>query len=129
MSAILICFQDPVRLGPLGVLRRGFRHCTTCLHIERRWVVLDPLWGGLVVDLVGEIDPITLASGFAAAGAGVLLAERPSMTPSDRATVGPMTCVEVAKRVLGLRAPGVVTPRQLYQRLARPKEKVDRGPF
>ena len=38
-------------------------------------------------------------------------------TPLRCAPPGPFTCVEAVKRALGLRAPLVWTPRQLYRHL------------
>lgn len=118
MNVILVCFEDRQSKGLLAALRRGFRHCRLCLRIERRWVVLDPLNGELSVGLERNVEKITLAAGFAAAGAGVLLIRQEPAPPVPKLELRPLTCVEVVKRLVCLRAPLVLTPWQLYRRLA-----------
>tara|TARA_R110000868_G_scaffold4155_23_gene25479 strand:- start:6706 stop:7059 length:354 start_codon:yes stop_codon:yes gene_type:complete len=98
-------------------LEPGFRHCFVCVLDDARgiWIRLDGRAGipELRAEAAADFD---LAGFFRAAGFAVIELEnhvpRPPRTPLMLGT-----CVGAAKRVLGLRAPFVLTPKQLFRRL------------
>ena len=115
-----VVFSGQVELRWLRVLRPGFRHCFVALNDGRHWLVVDPLapfTDVAVLDLPADYD---LPDWFRGLGFTVVPARlRRGLTRP--APWGPATCVEAVKRVLGLHAPFVLTPWQLYRRLTRPE--------
>ena len=100
------------------LLAPGFRHCFVCVHdVNDIWVRLDGRAGlpELRTDAPGAFD---LAGHFRNVGFSVLELDGFEPRP-PRGVLMLGTCVGAAKRVLGLRAPFVLTPRQLYRRLRR----------
>lgn len=100
-------------------LAPGFRHCFVCVPDEARgiWIRFDGRAG--IPDLRAEA-----AEGFDLAGfyrdGGFTVVELEHHTP--RPPLTPLmlgTCVGAVKRVIGLRAPFVLTPKQLYRRILR----------
>lgn len=105
------------RLWWLRLLKPGFRHCFALLGGNGHWVLIDP---GAAVTHVGvwpHADAPDLPQRLADAGFTLLPAPlRRHDTPAGWA---PFTCVEAVKRLLGLRAPWVMTPWGLYRHLSR----------
>ena len=102
----------------LKILKPGFRHCFAALDDGTRWLTLDPLSHRL--ELVATAAP----SAFDLAGhyrsRGLTVAEViPGPVPLKPAPLGFFTCVEAVKRALGLHAPWVATPYQLYRHLTK----------
>lgn len=98
--------------------RPGWRHVLMfSYHADaERWVVIDPLWGGIIVELLNQdefacfltsISPRLTACLWASAAA------RRSLLPR----IGGW-CVPVVSSVLGMRH-GALTPRGLYRQLIR----------
>lgn len=98
-------------------LAHGFRHCFVCVLDEARgiWIRLDGRAG--IPDFRAEAAAgFDLAEFYRAAGFTVLELENHTPHP-PRTPLMLGTCVGAVKRVLGLRAPFVLTPRQLFRRL------------
>ena len=111
-----IVFCDNTELAWLRLLRPGFRYCFAVLHDGQRWIAIDPLATRLEVTVPPLEADFDLPGWFAGRGHTVIAAavRRDSGRP---APLGPFTCVETCKRLLGLRARFVVTPWQLYRHL------------
>lgn len=109
----LVAFSGEAGLPWLRLLKRGFRHCFVALECGDRWVVVDPLSHYTHVEVYGGIGAARLAALLRAGGLTVVetVVGRP---PRRAAPWRPHSCVEVVVRLLGLRAPGVFTPWQLY---------------
>jgi hypothetical protein len=116
----LVVFEDRPDAGALRWLRPGFRHCFCLTGDDRRWVLLDPLKGGLAVALVEGLSADALAVQLARGGRRILHGNVIEPGASVRPALRPLTCVEVVKRAVGLASATVVTPHQLYRRLLRP---------
>ena len=105
--------------------RLGFRHCFAALNDGRAWIVIDARGDGLHVaaDVSAAFD---LPGHYRALGFTVIETD---LRVSRRRYVLPFafTCVETAKRALGLKAWWLWTPYQLYRRLKRDKEKDTMG--
>jgi hypothetical protein len=115
----LVVFEDRAEAPWLRVLKPGFRHCFCLLGDGWHWVVCDPLLGGIAMAQVLGVDAGFLAHHYRAAARRVVLT--PVGDPPQPAVRLPrlLTCVEIVKRLVGLGAPEVVTPYQLYRRLPR----------
>ena|SRR3990167_1516930 len=102
--------------SPLARLfgRPGFRHCFVCIAHQDAWLRLDFQAGLPTMEVVCQ-ESFDLAKFYAAAGLTVVAVERTPRTP--RLPFMLATCVGATKRMLGIRAPLVLTPHQLYQRL------------
>jgi len=112
-----VVFSGVSELWWLRLLRPGFRHCFVALDDGRHWVVVDPLAPFTDVAVLGVPPGWDVPGWFRDLGMTVVAAPvRRGLTRP--APWGPFTCVEAVKRVLGLHAPFVLTPWQLYRRLA-----------
>ena len=96
---------------------RAFATCFCAVETGAGWVVCDALKGPIVLDAVAGVSTAELTCAYRELGGTVLVGSCRSYTP--RWTLAPLTCVEVVKRVVGLDAPLVVTPFQLWRRLQR----------
>lgn len=112
----LVVFADNTDLKFLRAFRRGFRHCFVAVQTGRGWVICDPLSHQTHLSVVCGFSADELAAWYRSYGLRVI-ETRMRAAPSRPAPVRPYTCVEAVKRVLGLHAPWVVTPWQLYKHL------------
>ncbi|MBM3565407.1 MAG: hypothetical protein FJX42_04755 [Alphaproteobacteria bacterium] len=117
----VIAFTDAMRPRWLRFLAPGFRHCLALVRDAGRWTVINPMshWteitplpaaDGLDAD---DIAALLKAKGVAARVAAIVEPERRTAWPA------PFTCVEAIKRLLGLRAPWVLTPAALARYLEK----------
>jgi hypothetical protein len=114
---VLVVFVNHAECRWLRVLRTGFRHCFVVMRDGSVWLACDPLKDRIELSVVPVPESFDLAGFYAAHGHSVLC----GATRPDRRRRGfgisPLTCVTIAKRLLGVRAPCVMTPWQLYQQL------------
>jgi hypothetical protein len=114
-TAAWVVYRGETPLWWLRLLKPGFRHCLALLTDGRHWVAVDPLAGFTdvaVLDLPAEFD---LPGWYRAQG--LIVDAAPLRRPPGPAPWGPFTCVEAVKRLIGLRAPWVLTPWQLHHYL------------
>ncbi|WP_029009098.1 hypothetical protein [Azospirillum halopraeferens] len=116
--AALVAFSGAAELWWLRLLRPGFRHCFVVVNDGRHWVLLDPLAPFTDVAVL-EVDAAFDLAGWLRARGMAVVPARPRRGLTRPAPWAPFTCVEAVKRVLGLHAPLVVTPWQLYRHLVR----------
>ncbi len=102
------------RLRPL--LRPGFRHCFCAMRSGAYWIVVDGRKGLPAIEVVAGADT-DLAAFYREVGYAV--AEVAAARYPPRQPVAFATCVGVAKRLLGVRAPFVLTPYRLWKHLTR----------
>jgi hypothetical protein len=112
----LVVFAGHADLKWLRLLRPGFRHCFALLARPSGWVVYNPLSHFTEVEVLANGTSEELSRWFRSQGYRVVACEAAEPMPVP-APWRPYTCVEAIKRVLGLRAPWVFTPWQLYRRL------------
>ena len=109
----LVVFGGEADLKWLRFLRPGYRHCFALLESGDRWVMYNPLSNGTEVEVWPGDQEETIRAWLVINGYEVIdevvrpLRSRPFFW-------APYSCVEAVKRVLGLRAPRVFTPWQLY---------------
>ena len=111
-------FTGSSDLKRLRWLRRGFRHCFVAVSTASGWVIYDPLSQQTDLGIVHGFSADELAGWYLNSGMRVI-ETRVRAAPCRPAPLRPYTCVEAVKRVLGLHAPWVVTPWQLYWLLCR----------
>lgn len=112
----LVVFVDQAGLRCLRWLRKGFRHCFVIVRVDRGWIACDPMSHRTDLDIVGDFSADQLAHWYRSLGLKVVQT-RVRCAPSRLAPVRPYTCVEAVKHVLGLHAPWILTPWQLYKKL------------
>jgi hypothetical protein len=110
----LVVFSGRTGVRWLQWLKPGFRHCFVALDDGIEWLTVDPLLHRLEIrasrlpsafDLAAEYRRMELA----------VVEVIPAPVPLLRAPFGLFTCVETAKRLLGIRARWVLTPWQLHR--------------
>jgi len=112
----LVVFGGDADLKWLRFLRPGYRHCFALLESGDRWILYNPLSNGTEVEVWPGDEEETIRAWLVSNGYEVIdeivrpLRPRPLFW-------APYSCVEAVKRVLGLRAPQVFTPWQLYRHL------------
>jgi hypothetical protein len=113
----LVLFEDRRDVSYLRVFRRGFRHCFCVVGADDSWIILDPIKSGLVVLRVDGASEDELTTHYTSTGRIVLAGDVPVITPGGTSHLRPLTCVEIVKRTLKIRAAHVFTPAQLYSLL------------
>lgn len=115
-------FAGGTALRWLRLLQPGFRHCFVAVRLGRDWVILDPLSHKTSLTVVEGFSTDELARWYESQG---LVAVKTTVrhAPVKMAPLAPATCVEAVKRVLGIHAWPIVTPRQLYEYLLDNKIK------
>jgi hypothetical protein len=112
----LVIFEHRHAAGPMRLLRPGFRHCFCVLANGSDWLICDPLKGSLVLELVRLRDAFDITRHFVDTGRHVLVGAKPSPPPTTL-RIRPLTCVEIVKRLIGIDAPCIFTPYQLFRHL------------
>lgn len=120
-SAALVVFADHTSCAWLRFLRRGFRHCFIVLRAGPLWLACEPLKDRLELNVLALPVEFDLAAFYGAQGHHVLQGGRLPPRPQRSFAPAPLTCVTVVKRLLGIRAPWVWTPWQLYVHLTAPR--------
>lgn len=113
----LVVFAGETTLWRLRFLRPKFRHCFVAIHHNQHWVICDPLSHRTDLLIIGEYSAAYLAQWYRNHGLTVVETQVRA-APLRLAPLGPFTCVEAVKRVLGIHARWVITPWQLYRFLA-----------
>lgn len=117
-SRALVVFSGRAGVSWLRWLRPGFRHCFVALDDGIEWLTVDPLLHRLEVRASGLSSEFDLASEYRRMDL-VVLEVALAPVALRAAPPGLFTCVETAKRLLGIRAWRILTPWQLYRFLSR----------
>lgn len=112
-----VVFVGQADLPWLRWLKPGFRHCFVILRDRGQWISIDPLLNHMEVQVHHVPDDFDMAGWLQDRGHKVVQADicRSHERP---APVMLFTCVEAVKRVLGIHDWRVMTPWQLYRKLA-----------
>ncbi|MDR3126093.1 MAG: hypothetical protein LBT92_00490 [Rickettsiales bacterium] len=102
--------------SPLWYLRflRGFKHCFAALRRGSRIVIVNPMESRIEIiesDLFCNADELIKAL---APGSTVV---RTKICESEGYSFGIFSCVEVVKKILGIKDWRIATPMQLYRKL------------
>jgi hypothetical protein len=115
---VWVVFCDAPRVPLLRFLRPKFRHCFMILRGPHVWISVDPLLRGL--EIMGHSVRAHPNLPQLLKDQGLTVVRTKNFAGGQVAVLPALfTCVTVVKRVLGLSAPGVFTPYQLYRRLMR----------
>jgi hypothetical protein len=101
-------------------LRPGFRHCFVAVQQSEFWIVCDSLAHRTDLTVLREQNPNDLAEWYKNTGL-IAVQTTTRQAPLRLAPLRLFTCVESVKRVLGIHAPWVFTPWQLYRLLTEKK--------
>jgi len=109
----IVVFSGETSLKWLKLLRPGFRHCFVLVRRRDCWVIYDPLSHRTDLAVIAGPSLGELAEWYKERGLQVL-ETTVRRAPLRSAPLRPFTCVEAVKRVLGIHAPWITTPWQLY---------------
>ncbi|MEQ8667016.1 MAG: hypothetical protein RIC16_14950 [Rhodospirillales bacterium] len=112
----VVVFSDRADLWWLRALPRGFRHCFVLLRGRDGWVAVEALSNGIIISELPDETPERVAGAYRRVGCrAVVVRCRPRVARA--LPWAPFSCVESVKRLIGLRAPAVWTPRQLWRKI------------
>jgi hypothetical protein len=114
----LVVFVDRTECAWLRSLKRGFRHCFVVIRTESSWLICDSLKDRIELSSLDLPRSFDLAGFYADQGHHVLVGQTTRDLPRAWLALAPLTCVSVAKRLLGIRAAWVLTPWQLFAYLS-----------
>lgn len=115
-GSVLVAFTGQTGLTVLRCLKPGFRHCLVATKKSGHWILCDSLAHQLHLDVISGRDSIDLEFWLRSEGYQVVRHQVRNALPRVR-FFRPFTCVEAAKRILGIEAIWVLTPWQLYRYL------------
>ncbi len=122
MKKALIVFSDNSGAWWLKLLKPGYRHCFAMVETDRGILWVDPLSNSLTLKILEGYELNALVRWYRETGLKVV--NVPLETTRRKPFCwAPMTCVEVVKRLVGIRDPFIVTPWQLYRLLNRTKSE------
>lgn len=110
----LVVFSGQTGVSWLRWLKPGYRHCFVAVDDGIEWLTVDPLLHRLEIRASGLPSAFDLAAEYRRMALEVIEVV-PLAVPMRRAPFGLFTCVETAKRLLGIRARWVFTPWQLHR--------------
>jgi len=113
-NAVLVVFSGETDIAWLRVLKPGFRHCFAIIEDPPYWVLYDPLSHRTNVEVLGAFESDDLERWFHSHNCQTVKTLQPK-TPAQKQPFAVFTCVEAVKRLVGIRAPWVLTPWQLYR--------------
>jgi hypothetical protein len=116
---VWVVFTDDADMWVTKCLKPGFRHCYVLYHDGHAWVSLDPTARWLNVSVMNHLPPgYDLPNWLRSFGLTVIPARIIRDDVPKPFPVSLFTCVEMAKRFLGIRCRKTLTPWQLHQKLA-----------
>ena len=124
-KAVVVFHGDGSGFWPAFFGRDGFRHCYVVVPAGDYWILMDGTAGALVIAVVGGTDDSAAAY---YKREGMTFIETPIR--QRRLLWWPLmlhNCVGATKAVLGVRAPWVWTPYQLYRYLRKMNVRDKKG--
>lgn len=116
-----VVFCGRADLWWLKFLRPGFRHCFALLNDGRHWIAVDPLLCFTDVAVLPIPAYADLPAWYSKRGFTVV-ETKVNRSVRKLQPLGIFTCVEAVKRVLGVFAPTIFTPWQLYRFLTKDRK-------
>ena len=103
----------------MRLLKKGFYHCFVVLGNGYEWILIDTLshFTDIIVLKNVDIKKALTNQGYQ------LIRTTPVIPNVSRAILMPFTCVETAKRFLGIKNRFILTPYQLFKFLLKKKGK------
>jgi len=94
-------------------LKMGYSHCYCIYETSGNWIAIHPHWSHTEID-ISPLTTFPTIRDYAGIKARVIAYTSDIDPLKHCCTLGIMTCVDVVKRHLGIRAQFVFTPYQLY---------------
>lgn len=117
-----IVFTGQTDLKHLVFLKKGFRHCFVVMQDGPQWITIDPLASHIELKTHDVTRVLNLPKWLEQEGHVVIEAQMKRQ--AQLAPLQIMSCVEVAKRIIGVRNRFILTPYQLYRHLACQNSKI-----
>lgn len=121
--AHLVVFMPQATLWWLRLLKPGFRHCFAIALAGPHWVLCDGLSNALCIAVVDHETACRQLAFLCRNGARIVPVEGTPTFTARKAPLGLQSCVEIIKRLLGIRRRFVQTPWQLFRHLQHEKQK------
>ncbi len=117
-EAAILVFVDRTECTSLRWLKRGFRHCFAAIRFSDHWIICDPLKSHIEFSIVKL--PVTFDLGRFYRSLGHIVLSGRLAEPREQRRISPelLTCVSIAKRIIGLRSFWILTPWQLFRALS-----------
>ncbi len=112
-----VAFTGKTELKILRFLKPGFRHCLLILNDGTNWLTVDPR--APQTDIIIHTAPLNFDLPLWIEDLGYTVLKTPIYAPQSPAPWLSVGCVGTIKRVLGLHAPLIFTPHQLYRYLKK----------
>jgi len=121
MTKGLVIFAHNTGVWWLRFLKPGFRHCFIILETDRGCVCIDPISNRFTISMLEGYELKALLHWYRDMGMKVM---NVGVDHNNCKSFfwAPMTCVEVVKRLIGLRESLILTPWQLYRYLKKNKK-------
>ncbi len=116
-SLVLLVFSDETNIFWLKSLKRGFRHCRIFYQQGNYITSIDPLSNSLQINVLNDITFIDIIEEEKRKKRTCLLVSIPQHPPKTPSPLLPLTCVEIAKRLLYIQSIRILTPWKLYSYL------------
>lgn len=126
--SVLVVFADAPEKPMLRLLKPGFRHCFVLVSGVRagEWICLDPQSHRLRLESWCYSPIFDPEAYYRALGHHCVWVSYPRDV-TRQVRFGPMSCVEIIKRLLGISAFSVITPWQLYRHLTAAEQVIEIG--
>ena len=101
-------------------LKKGFYHCLLILGNGSNWHIIDPVmhFTDFIIVQTNRIEEIFQEKGYK------IIKTKPQVPSKVKFSLRPYTCVETVKRFLGIQAPLIWTPYQLFGFLLNKRKKI-----
>ena len=119
---VVVVFSGATAIPWLRMLKPGFRHCYALIEDRGQWLMYEPASHQTRIERIGRA-PLGEVLRWLDASDTTFVCCRQLTAPLRMAPIRPFTCVEAVKRVLGIHAPWVLTPWQLFRHLTTENKK------
>ena len=125
-SEVYIFFENADSLWWLQFLKKGFRHCFLLLvaRENKTAILLNPRSNQTDVELFSNCDIDDLIKSYASYPERTMQRLHFFPTIYQPAPIMFFTCVEFAKRILGIHDITIITPYQLYKKIKKSRKNV-----
>jgi len=113
-SEVLVVFVGQTECRHLRWLKQGFRHCFIALRRGDRWLVCDSLKNQIEFSLIDLPSNFDLGEFYRNRGYTVVVGQGLDQEQPRPFIPEILTCVTIAKRIIGIRSFWTFTPWQLF---------------
>lgn len=114
-TEILVVFVDHTECFLLKFLRRGFRHCFVLIRTGNMWIICDPLKNIFKISFLNLPENFNIKEFYVNQGHIVMCGKYVEQNRKKSFSVEILSCVNIAKRLLGVRSFWIWTPWQLFR--------------